>query len=310
MAGRGEPLWEQLAREAVEAPELVEEQLRVTGSLPALGEAGCIAAVGAGDSYAAALAFEAAVPHAVALDPFEATLARTLEAWSRGGCVLLALSVGGRTRAVVGAARRARGAGCRVVAVTANPDSPLAAASDEVVELVYGGLAGGVGAARHLVMLAALAALTGHGPGLTEPPGLQGCEWLTGPTVHVGAGSSYPSALYAVLKLYEVFGSPVRSERLEQFLHAPIYSTSSVTLYTPSEREAVERIGEALEAMRGSGLRVYTVPPAAGDPWGNVIGQSLAVVKCLAAKAEQLGAVEPAYRRHRGLEGFTRLIYG
>ena len=297
-----------LAAELEAAPRLVEVQLEAAaGSGVELGD--CVVAVGSGDSYAAALVAQAASGgRVVALDPYEAAVSGLVERLAGRGCGLLALSVGGRTRAVVEAAERARRAGGRVVAVTANPASPLAGAADVVVKLVYGSLAAGVGAARHLAMLAALAGLYGYRGGLPGGWERVDCGFL-GAETHAGALEAGGSSLFAVLKLYEAFGSQARWWPLEQLLHAPVYSAHSLALYEPSQREAWERTLEAVEAARRAGQRVSVVPRLSPDPWGNALAQAAAVLSCLAVMAERLGAREPAYRRHRGLGDYTRLIY-
>jgi len=298
--------------ELFEAPGLVRRQVELVE--PLLAGAGCVAAVGAGDSYAAALAAAALGGGRVeAWDPVELVASGRAGWLASRGCWLLALSVGGRSVSVVEAARRFRSAGGRVVAVTADPGSPLAREADVVVELVYGGLAGGVGAARHLVMLAALAGLLGERvrgvPLPSEAPGVGDCTWLRS-EVHSGCLDSASTGLYAVLKLYEVYGSSARFYRVEQLVHAPVYSASVFTLYEPAGGPCRERVLEAYEAMREAGLRLSLVPRGSSSAAENVVSQAVSVLTCLAEAADMDGVLEPAYRRHRGLGVLTRLIYG
>ncbi|ALL00321.1 hypothetical protein Pyrde_0271 [Pyrodictium delaneyi] len=294
----GDPEWE-----LSNAPEVLRRQLESTK--PVLASTECIAAVGAGDSYAAAVALEACSRgRAWALDPLDAVSTGKLERLIRNGCTLVALSVGGRTRAVLEAARIYRSLGGIVVAVTGS-DTPLARLADGVIELTYTRLAAGIGALRHLVMLAALAASLGENPGPIETPNID-CNALWA-GIHAGAGEAYSSALFAVLKLYEVYGRPARYERLEQLVHAPVYSTDSVTVYESSIAPA-GRQKEVVDTLHAAGLRVYTVP-CSGGCWGTVLGQALAVLKCLQEAARRDGIAEPRYRSHPGLERLTRLIY-
>lgn len=294
---------ESLGRELAAAGRTLQRQLEAVE--PILASEECIAAVGAGDSYAAALALEACSQGRTrALDPLDAVSTGVLQALASQGCVLVALSVGGRTRAVLEATRAYRALGGRVVAVT-GPSTPLARLADTTIELVYTGLAGGVGALRHLAMLAALAAATGNDPGPLEPPGID-CTALWS-WVHAGAAEAYSSALYTVLKLYEVYGRPARSERLEQLVHAPVYATDSITVYMSSAAPQA-RQREAVETLREAGLRVNTVP-GCSSCWGTAMGQALAVLRCLAEAVRRDGVDEPYYRRHPGLEQLTRLIY-
>jgi len=298
----------ELRRELAGLGELVGRQLEAVEGL-GVEPPECVAAVGAGDSYAAALAAQgAAGGRVVALDPLEALSSGVVAALAARGCGLLALSVGGRTRVVVEAAAEAARRGAWVAAVTAEPGSPLASRAGVVVPLVYGGLAAGVGAARHVAMLAALAGLYGYRGGLPSAWRGVGCGWLMGPEAHAGILEAGGSSLYAVLKLYEVFGSSARWWPLEQLVHAPVYSVHSVAVYEPA-RDPLGRTRETLEALREAGLRVETLPRLDGDPWGNALAQAAAVLACLLEAVERLGVREPAYRRHRGLRPLTRLIY-
>ncbi|KSW11548.1 hypothetical protein CF15_01545 [Pyrodictium occultum] len=300
----GAPLAEALRRELAQAPRLVAEQASSTE--PILAGEECILAVGAGDSYAAALALEACSRgRARALDPFDAVTTGALEAAAGRGCLLLALSVGGRTRSVLEAVEAYRRLGGRVVAVT-GPGTPLARLAGSVVQLTYTGLAAGVGAARHLAMLAALAAAMGERvswPG----PAAAGCGALMA-GVHAGAAEAYSSALYTVLKLYEAYAMPARSERLEQLVHAPVYAADSVALYLSSTAPR-GRQEEVLEALREAGVPVSAVPPGRSC-WETVLSQPAWALGCLAEAAERDGVREPRYKLHPGLERLTRLIYG
>ncbi|ABM80522.1 hypothetical protein [Hyperthermus butylicus] len=281
---------------------IVSEQLEHTK--PLLEGAECIAAIGAGDSYAAALALEACSGGtAEALDPFDALYSGRLGRLARKGCILVALSVGGRTRAVLDVAQRYRELGGRVVAVT-GPGTPLASLANDAVELVYTGLASGIGAARHVAMLAALAGLLGAQPQVAnlDAP----CE-LARADAYAGACEAYSSAHYAELKRAEVWGEAAPSHRLEQLVHAPIYTAKTVAVYESSIASR-DRQREALETLREAGFQVYTVP-ATGDCWSTILSQAAATLYCIAVRAENEKVEEPAYRRHPGLEHLTRLIY-
>lgn len=297
-----------LANELHALDELVRRQVEDTE--PILASTECIYVIGSGDSFAAALAVEAlSGGRAIALDPYDVARSGILEKGLSRGCVLLALSVGGRTRAVVESARVYREIGGRVYAVTANLESPLARWADYIVELVYGGLAEGIGAARHVVMLAALAkAVSGEKPQIVGRS-RGNCSWFRRAEIFVGSLESFSSALYASLKLYEVYGSSVRFERFEQFLHAPIYSVHSVTLFEPVDNEAASRIKLAAQAMKETGMEVHVVEAVSSNGWSNALSQAYTVLGCLYEAVVSDGVSEPAYRKHRGLKKFTELIY-
>jgi fructoselysine-6-P-deglycase FrlB-like protein len=300
-------LVEELSRELLEASTLIGEQVEKTEPLLAGEE--CVVVTGSGDSYAAALAVDASTPRATAFDPLELIVGGKAGYFAKRGCVMLALSVGGRTRSVVEAARVFRTNGGRVVAVTSSPSSPLAKTATDIVEMVYGGLAGGIGAVRHLVMLAAAASVLGLDywrPRSRPPTG--SCFWLRS-EMHAGCLSGYSAALFTVLKLYEVYGSSVRAERLEQLLHAPIYSVDTVVLYT-APGNCAEPTARAYEVLRSVGFRVEKIEASSSEGVAAAMEHAYRTLWCLYEAASMDGVNEPRYRRHRGLGPLTELIYG
>ena len=267
---------------------------------------GCVAATGSGDSYAAAQTLAAlAGEEAEALDPLEALARARHRSLAKRGCVLAAISIGGRTRSVIELAELYASRQGRVLCYTAR-GTPLARrACSEVVEVTYPETVMGVGAARQLVLLGLVAKSLGYEPrleSLSTP-----CAWLRA-DVFTGVAESLGSAIYAANKLYEVYARPTRWEYLEQLVHAPIYSAKRVTIFYSASMPR-RRLDEAAKAMKEAGIRVYKVP-ATRTPWDNAVTQTAHIIKCLARQAERDRVEEPAYRRHPGLEPLTRLIYG
>ena len=294
--------WEELRRDAERMPEVVEEQVEVTVVPEGLGEEGRVVLLGSGDSYAAALAADA-VGVGRALDPLDVHVSPP----SGPGDAIL-LSVGGRSRRVVDAARLLRRRGFRVVAVTGDERSPLARESDVVVKLVYSGLACGVGAARHAAMLAALAALFGGRPRL-DPSLAQETLPLDPLVVYTGVGVGVAGALYTSLKACEILADCAPWWRLEQFSHAPVYGTRGDTIVVyPDPRLPREKLEEYTLAFRDAGFEVV-VAPVDTDPWSTAILHIAVAVSSAAAVAEEKGVEEPGYRSHPALERLTRLIY-
>lgn len=72
------------------------------------------------------------------------------------GTLLVAISNSGRTREVVAAANRGRGAGAAVLAITNDPDSALAVAADNVLLLDAGDEASGVASVSYTATVATL----------------------------------------------------------------------------------------------------------------------------------------------------------
>jgi fructoselysine-6-P-deglycase FrlB-like protein len=288
------------------ALRLLSEQYRAASRIL---EARCFAVTGSGDNYALALAS----PHlskesiVVPFDPLQ-LLDRSLASMlAARGCVLIALSVGGRTRNVVSAAKLYREVGGKVVAVTADPSSPLAAEADIVVTLLHGGTAGGIGAGRHILAAAALAGLLGAPEPKPSEIGVECPGEGVSNAVQAGYMESIGSALYAALKAYEVWGRPVHWWSLEQLVHAPIYSVEPgrpVIIYHASFKPDYSE--EAIQTLKTVGYKVYVVPGAA-NPATTLVSQAVWVLRCLAR--EKLPE-EPHYKLHPGLEKLTKLIYG
>jgi len=91
--------------------------------------------VGAGDSYAAALAtFYLSGGKYLAFDPYAIF---TIPSAAAGRDVFF-ISVSGRTSSNISAARKLRGVARRRIAITANQDGPLAEEVDDIILLPYG----------------------------------------------------------------------------------------------------------------------------------------------------------------------------
>jgi hypothetical protein len=177
-----------------------------------------------------------------------------------------------------------------------------------VVKLVYGGLACGVGAARHAAMIAALAALAGRRPRVD--PGLANEPLPFDPlVVYTGVGVGVAGALYTSLKTCELLAECAPWWHLEQFAHAPVYGARGDTVVVYGDpRCRGERLGEYLGAFREAGFEVV-VAPVAADPWSTAITHISVAIASAAAAAEERGIAEPGYRSHPALERLTRLIY-
>ena len=267
-------------------------------------------AVGAGDSYAAALALEAGTQGRVkAFDPDHLLAIGGLERFAREGYVLFALSVGGRTREVVRLAREYARLGGHVVAVTGDKESPLARSSNEVVVMEYSRTVRGIGAGRHLYMIALLGKMFGE-KRLSIARGSCSCPSFSAPVGHIGVGDSFSTAMFAALKSYEVFNTASRYVLLEQLFHAELYSMPPrLYFYEPYTTVLDERVREGLEVVRRAGYEVEVVKRAGNSVWSNMLSQQYCILACLARECEEKNVVEPGYRRHPGLATITRLIY-
>jgi len=186
---------------------------------------------GSGDSYAAAVfAQELSRGRAVASDPYE--LMRNIERTK--GKNLVIVSVSGKTRANIDLARRAKRFARRRIAITANPDSPLARESDEVFPLRYtraGTLTAGT--ISFTCNLIACAFLLGQLPRTVNARTTLGkaAHWATSQTsvetgsfVFVGSGVNYALSVYGAAKVREVLGTKAEADYPEQLGHARLFA--------------------------------------------------------------------------------------
>jgi len=219
---------EEISNQALDLPSFAS-QLRKK-HLPKLKPSSLIFA-GSGDSFAAAVfAQELSRGRAVASDPYE--LMRNIERTK--GKNLVIVSVSGKTRANIELARRAKRFARRRIAITANPDGPLAKESDEVLPLKYtraGMLTAGT--TSFTSSLIACAFLLRQLPRTINANTTLGkaAHWATtqisvrnGSFVFVGSGVNYALSIYGAAKVREVLGTKAEAEYPEQLGHARLFA--------------------------------------------------------------------------------------
>jgi fructoselysine-6-P-deglycase FrlB-like protein len=224
---------------------------------------------GSGDSYAAAtFAQELSSGQAVALDPYE-LLRKITRVRGRN---LIIVSVSGKTRANIELARRAKKFARKSVAITANPDSPLAQECDETFPLQYrkaGMLTSGTTSFTSTLIVCAF--LLGQLPktinvkaALTTPP-----RWMTrrvsfepGSFLFTGSGLNYALSIYGAAKIREVLGIKAEADYPEQFGHARLFTIDKkrdIIICISSGRDYARRVHDLL-VKRGFLTRLLAVP--------------------------------------------------
>jgi len=186
---------------------------------------------GSGDSYAASVfAQEISKGESAALDPYE--LLRNIRRMRRKNLVII--SVSGRTKTNVELARKAKGISTSTLAITANPDSPLARECDETLQLEYrttGILTSGT--ISFTTSLLACALLLGNLPNIVRvKAATMGTPQLAtnlkqigkGAFVFTGSGVNYALALYGAAKINEILGSNAEAVYPEQLGHAKLFT--------------------------------------------------------------------------------------
>lgn len=223
---------------------------------------------GSGDSLAAAMLAEAFSDYkARALDPQE--IGRN-PATIRGKTVYV-ISVSGRTVANVELARKHD-----VVAITAAADGALAGAARRVIPLSFPN-SDTLTAGSISFLNSALVCLSLVRPAAPRRTG-RILEWAhrdaaAGPTAEttyfVGNQHTFPVAMYAAAKTYEVLGGRAHYTRTEQFAHMELFSIrpgDAVVFFDQAAR--VKNMAEALDAM---GVACAIVDPRLPDPVSDIL---------------------------------------
>ncbi len=248
---------------------------------------------GSGDSLASSLfAHYLSQMQAFAADPFELQLYPQV---SRNKAVFIT-SVSGKTRTNIQLARKVKGVAKKSVAITANPDSPLAKECDDVIQLRYrspGILTSGT--ASFSASLLAVASLIRRLPKLDSLPVVErrAAEWAQGLRVHpngeflfVGSGTGYSLAMYAAFKIHEVLGVSAQYQHTEQLGHSQLFSlqekSDNLLFLSPSSDK---KTSEVFRVLSKNGLHGYLLKGSTADP----ILATLQVMFCIQHLALYLG---------------------
>lgn len=184
--------------------------------------------VGAGDSFAAALIVSYITSGKfLARDPYVLLTSRDLV---KGKDVFF-LSVSGRTKSNVAAARSVRGI-ARRIAVTSNSSSPLAEECDEVVSFPYAAQPRVVGTLSFTLSLLTLLKLAFGRVECDFQGAYRKGRRLSkefsfsrrGTTYFLGNQAGHGVAVYAAAKVYEILGAKSHAELLEEFSHMELFS--------------------------------------------------------------------------------------
>jgi glucosamine--fructose-6-phosphate aminotransferase (isomerizing) len=210
------------------------------------------------------------------------------------GCTALALSQSGRTPDVVEYARRARGRGAYVVAVTNDPASELAREADAVLELSAGDERAVAATKTYSNQLAALGLLAAHAAGRGDafadelrataaamPELTRSLEARIGtvaiPFAYagrmfvVGRGAEFATAREIALKLLETCRIAAEPLTATDLAHGPVaaldslfpvWAIASDDANLPAVVDAIERAHEAGATIVASGSAAESVPHA------------------------------------------------
>lgn len=315
-SGSLDAMAEEVENQIDDLPKLVKK-LRSQGSLRGTVPSKMMF-TGSGDSFATALlAHSLSLGRAMAEDPYELYLnpERTK------GKTLFLISVSGKTRTNIRLAKLVQGLAWKRVAITANPDSPLARACDSIIALRFrsSGIltAGTIGFTSGLL---AVASLVSRLPRILDLDRMErrAAEWAETVRVSdhssfffIGSGIGYGLAAYGAFKMHEVLGMKAEYQYPEQFGHAELFSVrrSVDRVFCISSGSDSKIIG-LFRRLSKESFRVYLLEGKAEHPVSACLEIALHLQHLALRLAKRMRVRECAFRSKRTrLRLSTRLIY-
>ena len=192
---------------------------------------------GSGDSYVASMVTRYMSSYnAICCHPMDIVLNPAIV---RNRKVYL-VSLSGSTRATICAAKVAKKAALRTIAVTTRPESPLAKSSDDIISIRYNSTniptSGTIGFTASMLCCLSLVRKVDYLNNVKNiyNESIDLADFLSNykikrSTSHIflGNGIVFPAALYGSLKMNEVFGVRSLAYSLDEFCHSPIFSIKS-----------------------------------------------------------------------------------
>ncbi len=255
--------------------------------------------VGAGDSYAAALAtFYLSGGKYLAFDPYAIF---TIPSAAAGRDVFF-VSVSGRTASNISAARMLRGVARRRIAITASQGSPLAEEVDEVILLPYESRARVAGTLSFtMALLASMKAALGEFScnfskcySAAKAAQKKAAFSDHGTTYILGNNAAHAIAVYCAAKVYEILGYRADAEQLEEFSHMELFSlkaSDSVIIFSAFDPA---RVGARLHAaLRSKGYITSLLEPYSPNTVETIFYYAFLSQLAPLAKAQAEGLSEP-----------------
>jgi glutamine---fructose-6-phosphate transaminase (isomerizing) len=271
--------------------------------------------VGAGDSYAAALAgFYGSGGSCIALDPYH--LASSPEI--ADGVDVFLISVSGRTASNVAAASRIKGVARRTVAITSDEKSKLAGLVNSVIRLPISYEPRTPGLLSFSLSLLAVLKLIGVGQRCDFAGMLDSAvkdqgkiAWGKGTTYFLGNNLAYTVALYGAAKTYELLGLKAHPELLEEFSHLELFSLKTSDIVNIfSSFDPMDESGRLAEALSRGGYEALVIPTRGRSDIERVFhGVFLSQVSVL-RRARDAGLSKPSFLSSKArLDASDSMIY-
>ena len=272
---------------------------------------------GSGDSYAAAVfAQELSQGESTASDPYELlTNIRRIR-----GKNLAIISVSGRTKTNIELARKAKRISTNTLAITANPESPLARECDETLQLQYrttGTLTSGT--ISFTTSLLACAFLLRNLPRTvqvkTAPIDTAGLatnlkQAGKGAFVFIGSGVNHALSLYGAAKINEVLGARAEAVYPEQLGHAKLFTIDKKRDFILCISSGRDKAKETHQLLIKDGFQSSIIE----FPDGHVVNRSLKIAiyfqRLALSLAKRKGIKECAFLSDKSrLNLSNRMIY-
>lgn len=261
--------------------------------------------VGAGDSYAAAVAgFYASNGRCLALDPYSLTAFPEMAT----GREVVFVSASGRTSSNLAAAKSVRGVAKKTWVITADEESKLARSVQRTarIPMKYAAKTPGM-LSFTLSMLAVLKMTSALGTcdfrRAFRRASVQSetVAFGRGTTYFLGNSTCYAVALYAAAKAYELLGAKCHPELLEEFGHMEVFSlkkADSVNVFACFDPEGM---GDKLcRLLTTGGYAARLIPGGDRLPLEGLF-RSVFVVQLAALKeASSRGLLEPRFLSSKG----------
>ena len=227
---------------------------------------------GSGDSLAAAMLAEALSDYSsLAADPLE--ILRNPQIVKNKN--LYVISVSGRTITNIRLLQNRVSA--HITAITANKDSELAKLADDTIPLEFPSsdilTAGSISFLNSaLVCMALIQPLNlDNAVQIMERAKRDACNLhQNGRTFFVGNQHTFPVAMYAAAKTYEIHGTYANYSRTEQFAHMELFSAKrgdTVILFENSNKQN----GILSESLNSKGIRCTVTDPNISDPVESIL---------------------------------------
>jgi fructoselysine-6-P-deglycase FrlB-like protein len=224
---------------------------------------------GTGDSYAAALLCEAFSDYKIrAIDPLDLVKNQKL---AKNHIYLVSIS--GNTTSNIKAAKIAKHA----TAITANKNSRLARACSRIIFLDYpssgvftSGSIGFLASALTCVSLAKSLCIHNTSQLFLDALDASRKIKIKNKVFFLGNQYTFPVAMYAAAKLYEVLGIDAHYERIEQFSHMGLFCAKKGDTVIIFEQKTTHNL-QLVKTLKKIGLNTILVEPKTEDKVSSVI---------------------------------------